>query len=167
MPISRAPTRDDLAYHLTTLFPHVRAKGHLEIRFVDALPGCWWIVPTAVIGALIDDPGSQDHARALCSATEGQWARAARVGVGDREMRRAAQGLLVLAADRLSQDPASDLLAPHVHAFLERWTCRGRSPADDVPDLSENVDNGCALDTLEAVRTFARKGIAPSGRGRD
>ena len=33
------PTTDDLAYHLTTLFPQVRPRGHLEVRYVDAQPG--------------------------------------------------------------------------------------------------------------------------------
>ena len=36
------PTVDDLAYHLTTLFPQVRPRGHLEVRYLDAQPGPWW-----------------------------------------------------------------------------------------------------------------------------
>ena len=67
------PTIDDLAYHLTTLFPPVRPRGHLEVRYVDAQPGPWWTVPPAVITALLDDDaagaaGAGDHppdARAL------------------------------------------------------------------------------------------------------
>ena len=38
------PTIDDLRYHLTTLFPQVRPKGHLEVRYIDAQPGDWWTV---------------------------------------------------------------------------------------------------------------------------
>ena len=45
------PTVDDLAYHLTTLFPPVRARGHLEVRYIDAQPGDWWRVPVAVLWA--------------------------------------------------------------------------------------------------------------------
>ena len=35
----RPPTRDDLTYHLSTLFPPVRPQGHLELRVIDAQPG--------------------------------------------------------------------------------------------------------------------------------
>jgi len=52
----RPPTRDDLTYHLSTLFPPVRPQGHLEVRVIDAQPGDGWIVPAAVVAALLDDP---------------------------------------------------------------------------------------------------------------
>ncbi|CAM5398800.1 Glutamate--cysteine ligase EgtA [Streptomyces hirsutus] len=53
--VPRAPTREDLDYHVTTLFP-VRPRGHLE-RMIDAQPGDHgWIVPLAVATALFDDP---------------------------------------------------------------------------------------------------------------
>ena len=53
----RPPTREDLDYHLTTLFPPVRPRGHLELRMIDAQPGeDGWIVPLAVTAALFDDP---------------------------------------------------------------------------------------------------------------
>ena len=42
------PTIDDLDYHLTTLFPPVRLRGWLELRYLDAVPGPWWQVATAV-----------------------------------------------------------------------------------------------------------------------
>ena len=55
----RPPTRDDLSYHLSTLFPPVRPRGHLEFRVIDAQPGDGWIVPAAVVtAALLDDPAA-------------------------------------------------------------------------------------------------------------
>jgi glutamate--cysteine ligase len=69
------PTRDDLAYHLTTLFPPVRPRGYLELRMVDAQPGDGWVVPLAVSTALLDDPTAGDGALA---ATEPLWAGAGR-----------------------------------------------------------------------------------------
>src|SRR5260370_602106 len=42
------PTRDDLDYHLTTLFPPVRPRGWLELRMIDALPDPWWRVAVVV-----------------------------------------------------------------------------------------------------------------------
>ena len=35
----RPPTADDLDYHLSTLFPPVRPRGHFELRMIDAQPG--------------------------------------------------------------------------------------------------------------------------------
>ena len=59
-----APTLDDLAYHLTTLFPPVRARGHLELRVIDALPDDQWHVPTAFVSALFHDTQAADDAMA-------------------------------------------------------------------------------------------------------
>lgn len=35
------PTLDDLAYHVTTLFPPVRPRGFLEVSYLDAQPQRW------------------------------------------------------------------------------------------------------------------------------
>jgi ergothioneine biosynthesis glutamate--cysteine ligase EgtA len=66
----RPPTKDDLTYHLSTLFPPVRPRGHLELRMIDAQPGDGWIVPAAVASALFEDPRAADAAMA---ATEPIW----------------------------------------------------------------------------------------------
>ena len=47
---------DDLAVHMTTLFPPVRPRGWFEVRYLDAQPWRWWPVPMAVLTALLDDP---------------------------------------------------------------------------------------------------------------
>ncbi|MGK5169663.1 ergothioneine biosynthesis glutamate--cysteine ligase EgtA, partial [Geodermatophilus sp. CPCC 205761] len=44
----RRPTAADLDYHLTTLFPPVRPRGYLEIRYLDAAPEPWWPALAAV-----------------------------------------------------------------------------------------------------------------------
>ncbi len=67
----RPPTIDDLTYHLSTLFPPVRPRGHLELRMIDAQRGDGWIVPAAVAWALLEDPGAADTAMA---AAEPLWA---------------------------------------------------------------------------------------------
>jgi glutamate--cysteine ligase len=66
----RIPTADDLTYHLSTLFPPVRPRGHLELRMIDEQPGDGWIVPVAVVSALVDDPVAADAAMA---AAEPVW----------------------------------------------------------------------------------------------
>ena len=134
------PTTDDLAYHLTTLFPQVRPRGHLEVRYLDAQPGCWWIVPTAVIAALLVDARAADRALAACVPAHGRWREAARLGMDDPVLARGATTLLTLAADSLRSDPHTRRFAGHVEGYLQRWTLRGRSPADDPPDAAVTAD---------------------------
>jgi glutamate--cysteine ligase len=131
VPDRHPPTLDDLAYHLTTLFPQVRPRGHLEVRFIDAQPGQWWTVPPAVIAALLGDETAADQARAACASTEGRWRDAARVGMEDAELARASTRLLQIAVDALHAMPDHTWLAGQVEGYLDRWTARGRCPADD------------------------------------
>ena len=77
------PSVDDLAYHLTTLFPPVRPRGHLEVRYVDAQPGPWWTVPPAVITSLLDDDAAGQLALEITRPVRGRWRDAARLGVSD------------------------------------------------------------------------------------
>jgi glutamate--cysteine ligase len=96
--IGRPATIADLDYHLTTLFPHVRACGHLEIRYLDAQPEGQWIVPAATFEALLSSPEITAEATALAASTEGRWIDAARDGLADDQLRAAAEELLLLAA---------------------------------------------------------------------
>ncbi|WP_214410437.1 glutamate-cysteine ligase family protein, partial [Sphaerisporangium fuscum] len=49
------PTTADLAYHATTVFPPVRPRRWLEIRYLDAQHPRWWPVCAAVTCALVLD----------------------------------------------------------------------------------------------------------------
>jgi glutamate--cysteine ligase len=128
------------------LFPQVRPRGHLEVRYIDAQPGGWWTVPPAVIAALLDSETAADQARAACRATEGRWQDAARVGMDDPDLATAATRLLEIAASALRDTPGHTWLAGQVEGYLERWTARGRCPADDplagVTGLSSVHSNG-------------------------
>lgn len=125
------PRVDDLAYHLTTLFPPVRARGWFEVRYLDGLPDPWWQVAVAVVAALLDDDRAADAARAACEPVEGRWAAAARFAMRDPELARAARGCLAAAADALPRLGAP-ALADRVQAYAEVFTSRGRCPADDL-----------------------------------
>jgi glutamate--cysteine ligase len=123
------PTREDLDYHLTTLFPPVRPHGHVEVRYLDQQPGDEWAVPVAVVTALLSDHATLDHARDAVAPAQDRWAAAARHGLADGVLRRAAGTLVELAHQRLlTTDPA---LATLVGDVAERRVLRGRSPADD------------------------------------
>lgn len=122
----RRPTLDDLDYHLSTLFPPVRLRGYLEIRYLDAAPEPWWPALAAVTATLLDDPGAADQAAEASAPVAGAWSRAARLGLADPELRRAARACMEAAADNV---PAA--LRPEVGALAE-LVAEGRSPGDAV-----------------------------------
>ncbi|NUR62000.1 MAG: ergothioneine biosynthesis glutamate--cysteine ligase EgtA [Catenulispora sp.] len=100
----RAPTLDDLAYHLTTLFPPVRARGHLELRVLDALPGDLWRVPTALVTALFHDARAAEDARAALELTP---------------IRKAATACFDAALSALERMDAPESLVAEVARFAE------------------------------------------------
>jgi glutamate--cysteine ligase len=97
------PTVDDLEYHLGTLFPPVRPRGYLEVRFLDAQPPGEWFAPVAVLAALLADPVTTDAARELAApvaretGATGAWTVAARRGLADPALRSAAEAVAELA----------------------------------------------------------------------
>lgn len=127
------PVEADLAYHLTTLFPPVRLRGWLELRYVDMLPDPLWQVPLAVATALLDDDRAADAAREACAPVEGRWSDAARLATSDPALAAAALQCLLAAADALPRLGAA-ALAPAVLAYADRFPARSRCPADDVLD---------------------------------
>jgi glutamate--cysteine ligase len=80
------PTADDIAYHLTTLFPPVRPRGWLELRMIDALPDPWWRVPVAAAAVLVDD----EEAVAACEPVADRGWEAATDGLDDPAIATAA-----------------------------------------------------------------------------
>jgi glutamate--cysteine ligase len=134
VPGRTAPTLDDLAYHQTTLFPPVRARGHLEVRYLDAQPGDGWQVPAAVVAALAQDPRAADLALEACQGTDTLWRDAARSGVHHPVLRASATRVLTLAAESLRAHERTTGLAVRVEEFLLRYPLRGRHPGDDLLD---------------------------------
>jgi glutamate--cysteine ligase len=135
-----APTRADLDYHLTTLFPPVRPQGHLEVRYLDQQADDEWVVPLVVVAALMQDPDTVARARAAAEPAVDRWTAAARHGLADRVLRRAA-GEVFAQAHRTLAGPAFADLPPDVHELVDRViterVLRGRCPADDPLDDAE------------------------------
>lgn len=105
-----APGFADLDYHLTTMFPPVRACGHFEVRYLDAQPGELWRVPIAAIDALLRSPDTIAQAREIAGPTVGRWWAAAQWGLADGDLRDAATQLMQLAAEHAGDaDFAADL----------------------------------------------------------
>lgn len=128
----RPPTLDDLAYHATTLFPPVRPRGFMEIRYLDALGPVAWPVAVAVSYALIVDDEAAAAAAGDAMAVAGQWAEAARCGLAPPPMRRAAVAAFRAAVKALPRHGAPPSLIDQVTDYAVRFVEPGRSPAADL-----------------------------------
>ncbi|AZS83564.1 ergothioneine biosynthesis glutamate--cysteine ligase EgtA [Streptomyces griseoviridis] len=143
---SGTPTRADLDYHITTLFPPVRPRGHLELRMIDAQPGDdGWIVPLAVTAALFDDAEAAETAyRAVKPLSERAlglpaphnplWTDAARYALTDPELHEAAVACFTAALGALPRLGATTEVVDAVAAHLDRYVLRARCPADELLD---------------------------------
>jgi glutamate--cysteine ligase len=116
----RPPTIADLDYHLSTLFPPVRPRGYLEVRYLDAQPGGEWIAPVAVLAALLSDPAVTDRAIGIAECAAGRWVEAARCGLDDPSVRQAAAGVLDLAGRALDRTGLSGPVRDHITEITER-----------------------------------------------
>lgn len=128
--LGNLPTSQELSYHLSTLFPPVRARGWYEVRYLDGLPDPLWQAALGVVAALLDDDIAADLAREVCAPVEGRWADAARLAVRDPALAAAALGCLAAAVGGL-QRLGAPTLAACVEDYLERFTARGLCPADE------------------------------------
>jgi glutamate--cysteine ligase len=99
--VGRTATLEDLDYHLTTLFPPVRPKGYLEIRYLDAQAGSRWVTPFALLAALMARPSTVEEVLGLTEDCAGRWFQAARDGLADPVLREAARNIVQLGADCL------------------------------------------------------------------
>ena len=147
----RPPTADDLDYHVSTLFPPVRPRGHLELRMIDAQPADGWIVPAGLVAALLDDPVAADEAMAAAEPVwqgrapgrpadgpagdrHSPWLDAARLGPADPVLARAGVACFEAADAALGRSGAPAAVRDAVAAFADRYAARGRCPADDMLD---------------------------------
>jgi glutamate--cysteine ligase len=132
----RPPTVADLEYHVSTLFPPVRPRGHLEVRYVDMQPGRRWALPTAVLTALLSDAGVIDVVRNVCAPARTRWVSAARHGLSDRVVAQAAVQVFELATARLPDLGAPAWLIDELDAMTERLVRHGLCPADEPEGAS-------------------------------
>lgn len=134
---ARRPNLADLQYHLTTLFPPVRPRRWLEIRYLDSLPANIWPALVFTLVTLLDDPVAAQLAAEAVEPVATAWDTAARVGLLDRRLYTAANRCVAIAAERA---PAA--LAPAVQRLLLDVEL-GRCPADDFADRV--IEHGIAV----------------------
>jgi glutamate--cysteine ligase len=130
----RRPDLEDLEYHCTTLFPPVRPRGWLELRWLDSLPAGLADTAVAAIVALLTDEEVGDRAERAVIDVADLWVEASVQGPGHGGLAAAATTMLGDAARALDSVPGAGLLAEAVSDAGERWPARGRCPADDLED---------------------------------
>lgn len=128
----------DLDYHLTTLFPPVRPRGFLELRYLDEQRLEHWPVAAAVTAVLHDDPIAAVLAAEACRPAADRWGEAARCALADEPLRVAAQECFEIARTALARAAAPAGLQQSVAEFAARYTERGRCPADDTDPASSS-----------------------------
>lgn len=137
----RFPEEADWRYHLTTLFPEIRPRGTFEVRCIDGQAHAWWDVPVLLLAGLCDGGRVESRLRALMEEYASQWedpgevlAQAARMGpaaplLGDlpiQVMHLGREGV-----GRLGEASVTEAQRDQFESFLERYTARGRCPADE------------------------------------
>lgn len=140
----RRPTIADLEYHLTTLFPPVRPRQWLEIRYLDSVPDAIWPALAFTLTTLLDDPAAADLAAAAVEPVATAWDTAARVGLRDRRLYAAANQCLSIAAERAPAELATAMQ----QLMLNVET--GRCPADDFSDRV--IEHGIAATVAAAAQ---------------
>jgi glutamate--cysteine ligase len=143
----RRPTTADLDYHLTTLFPPVRPRGWLEIRYLDSVPDQLWPAVVFTLTTLLDNPRASDIAAQAVEPVGTAWDVAARAGLTDRHLFTAANTCVATAAE---------LAPPELLDSMQRLAGlveQGRSPGDDFSDRV--IDVGI----VPAVNELAQGGL--------
>jgi glutamate--cysteine ligase len=128
-------TLDEWHDHLTTLFPEVRPRGHFELRSADAVAPEWYAAPLALAAGLTYESGAVRAAADLLGAPDlAVLDRAGREGLRNPELARVAADLVEIALEGcrgLGPGYFHPADLEQARAFFDRYTRRGRCPADD------------------------------------
>lgn len=138
----RQPTAADLDTHLSTLFPPVRLRGYLELRYLDVSAPRWWPAIAAVVTTLMDDSDAADLAREATEQTTRCWARAARLGLRDDLLADSARKCVSIAAARVPPELRAAV------ADLAELVESGRSPGDLLAERISQVGPLAAFEEL-------------------
>jgi glutamate--cysteine ligase len=140
----RRPTIADMEYHLTTLFPPVRPRQWLEIRYLDTVPDAFWPAVVFTLVALLDDPVAADLAAEAVEPVATAWDTAARLGLRDRRLHEAANRCVAVAAANAPTELTEAMQR------LIRTVEQGRCPGDDFAD--QVIEHGVAATVSAAAR---------------
>jgi glutamate--cysteine ligase len=139
---NRLPTAVDLVTHLTTLFPPVRLRGYIELRYLDMAAPQWWPAIAAVVTTLMDDPVAADRAAEATERTALRWTEAARDGLGDAMLAESARRCIEIAACRVTAELRSAV------ADLANLVESGRCPGDLLSERAGQIGPVAAFEEL-------------------
>jgi glutamate--cysteine ligase len=120
--------------HLSTLFPEVRPRGFAEVRSADAVAPDAYAAPLVLLGGIAyHAPTRRDALELLAPADGALLERAGRHGLDDPAIAATAGELAGLALRGAAALPRTfpPPIVEEAAAFFDRYTLRGRSPADD------------------------------------
>jgi glutamate--cysteine ligase len=140
----RRPTIADLEYHLTTLFPPVRPRQWLEIRYLDSVPDAFWPAVLFTLVTLLDDPAAADIAAEAVEPVATAWDTAAQAGLRDRRLYEAANRCVAAAAERAPMELTDTMQR------LIRCVEQGRCPGDDFSD--QVIEHGIAATVAQIAQ---------------
>ncbi len=130
------PSQEDWHEHLSTLFPEVRPRGHLELRSADTVPPQWFAAPVVLLAGIVYNSKALHAADALLGSPDPDLLdRAARWGLHDHGFRSTATDLIEIALQgcrALSPTYIHPSDREQAEAFFDQYTRRGRALADDV-----------------------------------
>ena len=128
------PTEDDVAYHLTTLFPPIRPRGWLELRMLDALPEPWWHIAAAVTVTALADGATRDRLAPIVAGARDLWLDAAWHGVHHPVLGALATEVVDAVIPALAPSGYDATLIGRTEEFAADYVHRHRSLADDLLD---------------------------------
>jgi glutamate--cysteine ligase len=140
----RRPTIADLEYHLTTLFPPVRPRQWLEIRYLDSVPDAFWPAVLFTLVTLLDDPAAADIAADAVEPVATAWDTAAQAGLRDRRLYEAANRCVAAAAERAPAELTDAMQR------LIRGVEQGRCPGDEFSD--QVIEHGIAATVAQLAQ---------------
>jgi glutamate--cysteine ligase len=130
------PTGMEWYDHLSTLFPEVRPRGHLELRSADAVAPQWYAAPIALAVGITYEPGALRAAAELLGQPDlGLLERAGRLGLHDPAIASTASQLAEIAltgCEGLGPGYFHPADLDQARGFFEQYTMSGRAPADEV-----------------------------------
>jgi glutamate--cysteine ligase len=140
----RRPTLADLEYHLTTLFPPVRPRQWLEIRYLDSVPDAFWPAVVFTLVTLLDDPVAADIAAEAVEPVATAWDTAAQAGLRDRRLYEAANRCVAAATEKAPAELTDSMQR------LIRYIEQGRCPGDDFSD--HVIEHGIAATVAQCAQ---------------
>lgn len=139
------PNLDDFKTHMSLLFPEVRPRGFMEMRFIDAQSRVWQTVPPSLLCGLLYDEQNihwilgrmEQHAADL-----NNWLQKSEHGFKDGGLsKHLATELFLRGIEGIKRLPSCFKGSDTDHsleAFFMQFTAKGRTPAEDLLDAYEH-----------------------------